>query len=77
MYTIMTRSGHNLRMPRQLSYASGVGVIKPIFSVPLFSQFFTMSKTLVTCMISRSYLIGVIAAELRRHLTNMNVIEST
>ena len=54
---------------------SGVGVSKPIFAVPLFSQFFRMIKTLFTCMISRSYLTGVTAAELRRHLTNMNVIE--
>ena len=51
---------------------SGVGVTKPIFSVPLFSQFFTMIKTLATCLIPHSYLTGVTAAELRRHLTNMN-----
>ena len=57
-------------------YTPGVGVTKPIFSVPLFSQFFRMVKTLIICMISRWYLTGVTAAELRRHLTNMNVIEN-
>ena len=68
-----------LVMVRHIFGASwpGVGVTKPIFSVPLFSQFFTMIKTLATCMIPHSYLTGVTAAELRRHLTNMNVIEST
>ena len=54
----------------------GVGVTTPIFSVPLFSQFFRMMKTVVTWMISSSYLAGVTAAELRRHLANMNMIES-
>ena len=53
----------------------GVRVTKPIFSVPLFSHFFRMIKTVVTCMISSSYLAGVTAAELRRHLANMNMIE--
>ena len=55
---------------------SGVGVTKPIFSVPLFSHFFGMMKTVVTWMISSSYLAGVTAAELRKHLANMNMIES-
>ena len=54
----------------------GVGVTKPIFSVPLFSQFCRMMKTVVTWMISSSYLAGVTAAELRRHLANMNIVES-
>ena len=40
----------------------GVGVTKPIFSVPLFSQIFRMMKTVVTWMISSSYLAGVTAA---------------
>ena len=53
----------------------GVGVTKPIFSVPLFPQFFQMIKAVFTCMISSSYLAGVTAAELRRHLANVNVIE--
>ena len=34
----------------------GVGVTKPIFSIPLFSRFFRIIKTHVTYMISRSYL---------------------
>ena len=52
---------------------SGVGVTKPIFSVSFF-QLFRNPKTLVTCMISRSYLTGVTAAELHRHMWNMKVI---
>ena len=54
----------------------GVGVTKPIFSVPLFSQFFRIMKTVVTLKIPSSYLAGVSAAELRRHLANMNMIEN-
>ena len=38
---------------------------------------FGMLKTLVTCTIARSYLPEVTAAELRRHMANINVIEST
>ena len=34
----------------------GVGVTKPIFSVPLFSSFFIIIKTLVTYIISCSYI---------------------
>ena len=60
----------------QLWSGPGVGVTKPIFSVPLFSQFFRMIKTVVTWMISSSCLAGVTAAELRRHLANMNIVES-
>ena len=52
------------------------GVTKPIFSVPLFSQFFRIMKTVVTLMISSSYLAGVTTAELRKHLANMNMIEN-
>ena len=52
----------------------GGGYTKPIFSVLLFSRFFRIIKTHVTYMISLSYLTGVAAAELRRHLANMNVI---
>ena len=37
----------------------GVGITKPIFSVPSFSQFFRMIKTVVICMILSSYLAGV------------------
>ena len=39
-------------------YQAGVGVTKPIFPVPLFSEFVTMSKTLVIYWISLSYLQG-------------------
>ena len=53
----------------------GVGVTKPIFSIPLFSQLFRMTNTVVTCMISSSCLAGVTAAQLRRHLANINMIE--
>ena len=55
--------------------SSGVGVTKPISSVPLISRFFTIVKTLVTYWISCSYLTGVAAAQLRWHLSNMNVIQ--
>ena len=55
---------------------SGVGSSKPILFVPLFCQFFLIMITLVTCKTSRSHLIGATVAELRRHLTNMNVIRS-
>ena len=53
---------------------SGVGVTKPISSVPLFSQIFCIVKTHFTCWISRLYLTGVAAAQLRGHLSHMNVI---
>ena len=43
-------------------------------SVPLFYHFVRMIKTPVTYLISRSYLAGVAAAQLRWHLSNMNVI---
>ena len=36
-------------------YSPGMGVIRPILSVPVFSQFFRTIKPTVTCMISRSY----------------------
>ena len=45
-----------------------VGVNKPIYSIPLFYQLFKMTETLVTCIISHSYLTGVTAAELWWHL---------
>ena len=53
----------------------GVGGTKPIFSVPLFSTFSVIVKTNVSYWISRSYLAGVAAAQLQRHLSNMNVIQ--
>ena len=54
---------------------SGLGVTKPIFSVPLFSTFSVIVKTNVSYWISRLYLAGVAAAQLRWHLSNMNVIQ--
>ena len=51
-----------------------MGVTKPIFSVPLFSGFFfSIVGTHVSYWISRLYS----TAELRRHLSNMNVIHRT
>ena len=41
---------------------SGVGVTKPISSVPLFSEIFSIVKTRVSYWISRLYLAGVAAA---------------
>ena len=38
------------------------------------SDFFSIVKTYVTFQISRLYLTGVTAAELRWHLSNINVI---
>ena len=56
-------------------WCSRVGVTKPISFVPLFSEFFSIVKTHVRYRISRWYLTGVAAAQLRWHLSNMNVIE--
>ena len=55
--------------------APGVGVTKPISSVPLFSEFFNNAKTHVDYWISCLYLAGVAAAQLRWHLSNINVIQ--
>ena len=52
-----------------------VGITKAISSAPLISRFFTIFKTLVTYWLSCSYLTGVAAAQLRWHLSNMNVIQ--
>ena len=54
-------------------YRSGVGVTKPISSIPLFSKFFNIIKTHVSYWISRLYLTGVAAAQLRWHLSNIDV----
>ena len=56
------------------SSSPGVGVTKPIFSVPLFFEFFNIIKTHVIYWRSRLYLTGVAAAQLRWHLSNVNVI---
>ena len=52
----------------------GVGVTKPNSSIPLFSEFCSIVKTHVSYCISRLYLAGVAAAQLRGNLSNMNVI---
>ena len=54
---------------------SGVVVTKLIFSVLLLSNFLEWSKYSLP-VIACSYLTGVSVPEPRRHLTNMNVIES-
>ena len=43
-------------------YIPGVGVTKPISSVPLFSEIVSIVKTRVSYWISRLYLAGVAAA---------------
>ena len=43
-------------------YCSGLGVTKPILSVPLFSKFVALVKTNFSCWISRLYLKSVAAA---------------
>ena len=55
----------------------GLGVTKLIYSVPLFSEFCIIVKTRVSYQISRFYLTGVIATELRWHLLNMNVVKKS
>ena len=55
--------------------STGVGVTKPISAVPLFFKIFFIVKTHFSCWISRLYLTGVAAAQLRGHLSNMNVIQ--
>ena len=53
----------------------GMGVTKPISSVPLFSPFSIIVKTDISSWIWRWYFAGVAAAQLRWHLRNMNVIQ--
>ena len=55
----------------------GVGVTKPISSVPLFSEIFNIFKTHIMYWISRLYLAGVTAAQLWWHLLNINVTQRT
>ena len=50
-----------------------MGVTKAIYSVPLFSDFFTIIKTHVSYSISRLYLTGVASSRPRWHLSNINV----
>ena len=53
---------------------SGVGVTKPISSIPVFSELFSIIKTHIYWR-SHLYLTGVTAAQLRWHLSNINVIQ--
>ena len=53
----------------------GWGLLSQFFSILLFSTFSVIVKTNVSCWISHSYLAGFAAAQLRWHLSNMNVIQ--
>ena len=53
---------------------SGVGVTKAPFVNFSVSKIFDPVKVPVRLFASHSYLTGVTAAELRQHLSNMNVI---
>ena len=52
----------------------GVGVTKAPFVNFSVSRIFDLAKVPVRLFASHSYLTGVTAAELRQHLSNMNVI---
>ena len=65
----------HLKRKRHNTINSGVGVTKPISSVPLFPEFFIILKTNGIYWRSRLYLTGVAAAQLRWHLSNINVIQ--
>ena len=62
---------------QRLQWRPGVGVTKPTSPVPLFSEIFNIVKAHIVYWISRLYLAGVAAAQLRWHLPNMNVIQRT
>ena len=71
------KCGGNTKAIPWLAYSAGVGVTKPISSVPLFSEIFNIVKTHIMYWISCLYLAGVAAAQLRWHLPNMNMIQRT
>ena len=56
------------------SYGPGVGVTKAPFVNFSVSKVFDPVKVPVRLLASHSYLTGVTAAELRQHMSNMNVI---
>ena len=60
-----------LRLPQIIPL--GLGKLSQ-FSPFRYYPIFRIVKTLITCMIARSYFTGVTAAQLWRHLTNMNVV---
>ena len=55
-------------------YRPGVGVTKAPFANFSVSKIFNLAKVPVRFPESHSHLTGVTAAELRRHLPNINVI---
>ena len=57
-----------------ISMGPGVGVTKAPFVNFSVSKIFDMAKVHVRFFESHSYLTGVTAAELRQHLSNMNMI---
>ena len=71
VHSNQTRRKRSIKAPKN---RPGVGVTKPLSSVPLFSGFLSIVKPHVSYWISRLYLAGVAAALLRWHLSNMDVI---
>ena len=57
-----------------IGYDAGVGVTKAPFVNFLVSKIFDLAKVPFRLFESHLYLTGVTAAELRRHLPNINVI---
>ena len=53
----------------------GEEATKPISSVPLFCEIFRIFKTHISYQISRLYLTGVSAAQLRWHLSKIQIIQ--
>ena len=62
-----------IKISRSLSRGGGY---KANFLRSVIFPIFQEIKTVNTCMISSSYLVGVTTAEPRRHLATMNTIES-
>ena len=58
----------------QVMFSSGVGVTKAPFINFSLSKIFDLAEVPVRLFVSHSYLTGVTAAELRQHLSNMNMI---
>ena len=71
--TALNFNGTNASFIRSILIQFWVGVTKPNSSIPLFSEFYSIVKTHVSYCISRLYLAGVATAQLRWHLSNMNV----
>ena len=58
----------------EIKYAPGVGVTKALFVNFSLSKMIDLAQVPVTFFESHSYFTGVTAAELRQHLSNMNMI---